>query len=259
MESHCSVSNTSLTIPLAQWMAQSSGVATSTPSAVSTATVTTTFTPASASPTSASNVEDDDEEKSQTRLSSSTRTAVIVGSTAAGLLLLATALFLGLRYRRRRSKYDQVHPLLFIDSGNIALPVSETAASSLPPNHSSIGPSELEGADGMAINTPSGAGPWHTPSDTSSSPWPPSALESSTFARPISLHQPSPPVDVYEMPVDEPHTSLSPFATTAPVEMPTTAVTSPTTTVSPTSRHSGVGWSSEAPEEPRRYEPFRPR
>lgn len=249
MESHCSTSNTPLAIPLAQWMAQASGVSTSTTSAApTTATVAATSTTTSSY-----------DNGRNTGLSSSAKIAIIAGSAGAGLLLLATALFFCLRYRRRRRRYDQVHSLLLADSQHTGLPLGERATIKGHPEHMSIGPSELDSAANMAPNTPTTADPWHTPSNTSSAPWSPGAFESIKTAQFVGIHPPLPLNDVHEMPADDSCIFQSSFAAAAPVELPTTDVTSPTSTATSLSRYSGVGWVSEAYEDPRRYEPFRPR
>lgn len=260
---HCSDSNTPLSIPKKQWMAQQSSVTTSstasrtntktasastmtTTSAGNTITATVTTTPAATS-TPAS-------DDNSSGLSGGAKIGVIAGSAAVGVAVLAAALFFFCRYRKRRSgaSYEEVHalgtqsPYNRISKGPAQFGSPEAGAHA---SYQSTMASDLENASDPRRS-------WHPSPDGQSVPWSPSAFEAvKTHPGFGNLHQPPP--DVHEMSTDaERPVSLSP---SAPVEMPAISVTSPT--VSPTSRYSGADWDSQLPQlpqEPRRYEPYRP-
>lgn len=258
MELHCSDSGTPLTIPKAQWMGYQSSVSTSstataTPTSTSTLTSTsaTTSGQQTATVTSTSTPNPDANYSGNTGLSSGAKIGIIAGSAAVGVALLAAALFFCLRSRKRRQPYEEVHPMLLANPQHG--PFSDGSADATTHRSPlSMGPSELESAAPSMAGSPRDRSTWHSSSDGSQVPWSPGAFESVKMAQFQSLHQPPPRDDVYEMPAE---TSSSMSPSTIPLEMPTISVTSPT--VSPTSRYSGLDWSSEPPE-PRRYEPFRP-
>ncbi|KAI3398751.1 hypothetical protein diail_8618 [Diaporthe ilicicola] len=263
---HCSDSNTPLTVSKAQWMAQQSSVTTSstasrttsktatkstmtTTSAGNTVTATVTTTP---TPTPTSPPASDD---SGSGLSGGAKIGVIAGSAAVGVAVLAAALFFFCRYRKRRSgaAYEEVHalgaqsPYNHISKGPVPFGSPDVGAHS---SYQSTTVSDLESASNPRRS-------WHPSPDGQSVPWSPGAFEAVKRHPGLGLHQPPP--DVHEMSTDgERPVSLAP---SAPVEMPAISVTSPT--VSPTSRYSGADWDSQLPEpqlpqEPRRYEPYRP-
>lgn len=255
MELHCSDSNTPLSVPKAQWMGYQSSVSTSsTATATTTSTSTSTSGRQTATVTSTPSPNPDGNNSGNSGLSSGAKIGIIAGSAAVGVALLAAALFLCIRYRKRRETYHEVHPMLLANPQHGPFgDGSADASAHRSHHHISMGPSELESAAPSVAGSPSDRSTWHSSSDGSQVPWSPGAFESVKMAHFQSLHQPPPREDVYEMP-GETAASMSP--STIPVEMPTISVTSPT--VSPTSRYSGLDWSSE-PAEPRRYEPFRPR
>lgn len=261
---HCSDSNTPLSVPKKQWMAQQSSASSSTTSSRTTSNTATTSTMTTtsaghtttatitANPTATSTPPPEDNDSG---LSGGARIAVIAGSAAGGAVVLAAAVFIFCRYRKRRNgaAYEEVHAMGAQSPYNR---VSKAPAPFGSPDlgghssyHSTTGASDL----GIA---PDPRGSWHPSPDGQSVPWSPSAFEAVKQNPGFgNLHQP--PLDVHEMSTDsERPVSMSP---SAPVEMPAISVTSPT--VSPTSRYSGADWDShmsQMPEEPRRYEPYRP-
>lgn len=277
METHCSDSNTPLTVQRAQWMAyqtssSSSSSATSTPTSTPTPTSSSSQQTVTVTGTSTPAPDPKDDEDESSGLSSGARIGIIAGSAAAGVALLAAALFFFIRYRKRRHhEYDQVQPMLLANTPHGPSNGADTAysnaysrePSSANPSHVSMGPSELESAP-STVSSPNLRNSWLPSPDASSVPWSPGAFDHVKAAHLQSLHQTSPRDnvhEVYEMPA-EAAAGPSPPAHPRPLEMPSIAVTSPT--VSPASRYSGANWGSEPsatsePSEPRRYEPFRPR
>lgn len=254
---HCSDSNTPLSISKNEWMAQQSSISTSstasrttsktattsmmtTTSAGHTTTATVTSTP---TPTSDPATEDND-----SGLSGGAKIGAIAGSAAAGVALLAAALFFFCRYRKRRSgaAYEEVHAMgtqsPFNRISKEPAPFGASDAGGHPSYHSMTA-SDLESTSDPRRS-------WHPSPDGQSVPWSPGAFEA-------VKHHPgfgNLPAEIHEMSTDsERPVSMSP---SAPVEMPAISVTSPT--VSPTSRYSGADWDAQLPQEPRRYEPYRP-
>lgn len=228
MELHCSESNTPLNTTKEQFLSYESTSNGSQQTATSTST----------------------------SLSTGAKIGVIVGSVAAGVVLLATAVFFFMRHRKRRQQqyqYSEVNPMLNANAPN-ASPSGggPGGGSSVHPSHMSMGPSELEGG-ASAINSPHNRNTWVSSSDGSSVPWSPGAFDSVNVAELPSPYQPPPlPEEIYEMPGD----SVAPLSPPAvPVEMPSKEVKSPVVSPSP-SRYSGADWASE-PSELSRYEKVR--
>lgn len=260
---HCSDSNTPLQISKKNWMAQQSSVSTSTTATrttsntatKSTMTTTsaghTTTATITATPTATSTPVPED---NATGLSGGARIAVIAGSAVGGAAVLAAAVFIFCRYRKRRSgaAYEEVHAM------GAQSPYNRISKAPAP-----FGSPDLGGHQSYQSTTASDLGSasdprrsWHPSPDGQSVPWSPSAFEAVKQNPGFgNLHQPPP--DIHEMSTDsERPVSMSP---SAPVEMPAISVTSPT--VSPASRYSGADWDSQlpqVPQEPRRYEPYRP-
>lgn len=258
---HCSDSNTPLSISKAQWMAQSSASTSKTSTKTTTNTASkSTMTTTSAGQTTTATITSTPTATStpapeDTGLSGGARIAVIAGSAAGGAAVLAAAVFIFCRYRKRRSgaAYEEVHAM------GAQSPYNRINKSPAP-----FGSPELGGHSSYQSTTAAsdlGSAPdprrsWHPSPDGQSIPWSPSAFEAVKQNPGFgNLHQP--PADIHEMSTDgERPVSLSP---SAPVEMPAISVTSPT--VSPTSRYSGADWDSQVSQvsqEPRRYEPYRP-
>ena len=262
---HCFDSNTPLSISKKDWMAEQSSVSTSstatrtrtTSNTAMTSTITTTSAghtttaTITTTPTATSTPAPED----SSGLSGGARIAVIAGSAAGGAAVLAAAVFIFCRYRKRRSgaAYEEVHAM------GAHLPYDRTSKAPAP-----FGSPDLGGHPSyqstMASDLGSASDPrrsWHPSPDGQSIPWSPSAFDAIKQNPGFgNLHQEPP--DIHEMSTDgERPVSMSP---SAPVEMPAISVTSPT--VSPTSRHSGADWDShvsqKVPQEPRRYEPYRP-
>lgn len=267
---HCSDSNTPLSISKKEWLAQQSSASTSatssrttsktaskstmtTTSAGQTTTATITTTPtATSTPVP---------EDNGSGLSGGARIAVIAGSAVGGVAVLAAAVFIFWRYRKRRSgaAYEEVHAM------GAQSPYNRISKAHAPFGSPDLGGHSSYQSTAAASDFGSASDPrrsWHPSPDGQSVPWSPGAFEvvkqNPGFG---NLHQPPP--DVHEMSTDsERPVSMSP---SAPVEMPAINVVSPT--VSPTSRYSGADWDShvsqdshvpQMPQEPRRYEPYRP-
>lgn len=263
LSTHCSDSNTPLSMSKKDWLALQSSVSTSTKSSKTTSSTATksTMTTTSAgltttatittTPTATSSPAPDEND---TGLSGGARIAVIAGSAVGGAAVLAAAVFFFCRYRKRRNgaAYEEVHAM------GAQSPYGRGSKAPAP-----FGSPDLGGHSSYQSTTVSDLGTasdprrsWHPSPDGQSIPWSPSAFEAVKQNPGFgNLHQPPP--DVHEMSTDgERPVSLSP---SAPVEMPAISVTSPT--VSPTSRYSGADWDSQVsqpPQEPRRYEPYRP-
>ncbi|KAH8778649.1 hypothetical protein F5883DRAFT_542427 [Diaporthe sp. PMI_573] len=262
LELHCSDSNTPISISKKAWMAEQSSVSTTTSAKTASKTATksimtttsaghTTTATITTTPTATSSPVP---EENDTGLSGGTRIAVIAGSAVGGAAVLAAAVFIFCRYRRRRNgaAYEEVHAM------GVQSPYGRTSKAPAP-----FGSPDLGGHASYQSTTVSdlGSAPdprrsWHPSPDGQSVPWSPGAFEAVKQNPGLgNLHQPPP--DIHEMSTDgERPVSMSP---SAPVEMPTISVTSPT--VSPASRYSRADWDSQlsqTPQEPRRYEPYRP-
>lgn len=259
---HCSDSNTPLSISKKEWMAEKESVSTTTTAKTTSNTATkstmattsaglTTTATVTSTPTATSSPPPEDND---TGMSSGTRIAVIAGSAVGGAAVLAAAVFIFCRYRKRRNgaAYEEVHAM------GAQSPYGRISKAPAP-----LGSPDLGGHASYQSTTVSDLGSahdprssWHPSPDGQSVPWSPGAFEAvkqnAGFGH---LHQPPP--DIHEMSTDgERPVSTSP---SVPVEMPAISVTSPT--VSPTSRYSGADWDSQQPQmpqEPRRYEPYRP-
>lgn len=254
MSSHCSDSNTPLSVDEDAWMAYQASVVTGSITSNPTSSPTsaqnqqsTTATPASAT------TPDVHSSEPSTGLSSGARIGIIAGSVVAGVAIVVLALILWLRYRRKRQNAGENLPMLLSDQPRQDF--NGGTRSSAHPSHVSWGPSELESPP--SVTSPI-ATSWGRSSDGSQVPWSPSAFGSLQHTPPALgplgglAHQSPQREDVYELPTE---TVMSSYPS-PPSEMPTISVTSPT--VSPTSRYSGADWDME-PSQPRRYEPFRPR
>lgn len=259
---HCSDSNTPLSVAKKDWMAQRSSASSSTSSTKTTSNTASksTMTTTSAGHTTTATITTTPSATStpapeDSGLSGGARIAVIAGSAAGGVAVLAAAVFIFCRYRKRRNggTYEEVHAM------GAQTPYDRISKAPAPFGSPDLGGHSSYQSTAAASDLGSSYDPrgsWHPSPDGQSVPWSPGAFEAVKQNPGLgNLHQPPP--DVHEMSTDsERPVSMSP---SAPVEMPAISVTSPT--VSPTSRYSGADWDShvsEMPQEPRRYEPYRP-
>ncbi|KAG8163982.1 hypothetical protein KVR01_005900 [Diaporthe batatas] len=267
---HCSDSNTPLSISKKGWMAELSSLSTTTSAKTTTSNTATksTMTTTSAGHTTTATVtttpaatSSPPPEDTDAGLSGGARIAVIAGSVAGGVAVLVAAAFILFRYRKRRNgaAYQEVHVM------GAQSPYSRMSKAPAPYGSPDLGGhASYQSTTVSDLGTASDPrGSWHPSPDGQAIPWSPSAFEAVKQNPGFgNLHQP-PPV-IHEMSTDgERPISMSPSAA---VEMPAIQVISPT--VSPTSRYSGADWDSQLPhvaqeptqmpQEPRRYEPYRP-
>ncbi|ROW06522.1 hypothetical protein VMCG_04291 [Cytospora schulzeri] len=265
MSLHCSNSNTPLAVSKQEWMAEGSKVSTSitptkttsktsTSQTASPSTIVATLTEQTitATVTGSQRASSRPDADNHSGLSSGARGGIIVGSVAAGSALFAAALFLLCRHRRSRNHaYDQVRhtggQLQADPVGQGATMIGFTGYEAANPSHTSTSPSDR-------VNTSDPRKGWHPSPDGSQVPWSPGAFEVVKLHPGMgNLHQPR--ADVYEMSTDS-EIPLPVSPSVAPVKMPIISVTPPT--VPPSSRYSGVDWTSQTHQEPTRYDPYLP-
>lgn len=254
MASHCSDSDTPLSVDEDAWMAYQTSATTTTSSTSSASTSTSTSStstqsqqPTTTTPAAVSTPSAHTDEPSG-GLSSGAKAGIIIGSVVAGIAIVVLAV-LWLRSRRKQQNARETHPMLLTDHDFF----NDGTRTSAQQSHTSWAPSGFQSPHSTTTSPPL-AGSWGRFSTGSQAPWSPGAFDSFKATPPSlgsSAYQPPPREDVYELPTE----TAMPSYPSPPSEMPTISVTSPT--VSPTSRYSGADWGIEPPE-PSRFEPFRP-